>query len=195
LIADLNKSSALGGSPIPSALPTRVITYAWGEHYLDILLSLTIPALLAPGNLPYVAASTSCELVILTEERFFAAVAAHASVMRAKQLCLVRLIALDDLISRKDAYGMALTHALHRGFSDLGPAMTDSWHLFLNADFVLAEGSLRLKTTAPLCQYFSFGWRQPEFSRKSITRLIGNMCQLPTGREDIRRSCSVLKPM
>jgi hypothetical protein len=143
LIADLNKSSALGGSPIPSALPTRVITYAWGEHYLDILLSLTIPALLAPGNLPYVAASTSCELVILTEERLFPAVAAHHSVMRAKQLCLVRLIALDDLISKKDAYGMALTHALHRGFSDLGPAMTDSWQLFLNADFVLADGSLR----------------------------------------------------
>jgi hypothetical protein len=143
LIVNSNKSSAFEGSPIPSALPTRVITYAWGEHYVGILLSFTIPALLAPGNLPYVAASTSCELVILTEERFFPAVAAHPSVMRAKQLCLVRLIALDDLISRKDAYGMALTHALHRGFSDLGRAMTDSWHLFLNADFILAEGSLR----------------------------------------------------
>jgi hypothetical protein len=143
LIANSNESIAVGGTPIPYALPTRIITYAWGEHYLDILLSLTIPALLAPGNLPYVVASTSCELVILTEERFFPAVAAHPSVMRATQLCLVRLIALDDLISRKDSYGMALTHALHRGFSDLGPAMTDSWQLFLNADFVLAEGSLR----------------------------------------------------
>jgi hypothetical protein len=143
LIAHSNNSNAVGGNPIGSALPTRVITYAWGEHYLDILLSLTIPALLAPGNLPYVAASTSCELVILTEERFFAEVSAHPSVTRAKQLCFVRLIALDDLISRKDAYGIALTYALHRGFSDLGPAMTESWQLFLNADFILAEGSLR----------------------------------------------------
>ena len=59
MIADSKKSSALGSGPIPSALPTRVITYAWGEHYLDILLSLMIPALLAPGNHPYIAASTS----------------------------------------------------------------------------------------------------------------------------------------
>ena len=38
---------------------------------------------------------------------------------------------------------MALTYALHRGFADLGTAMTDHWLIFLNADFVLAEGSLR----------------------------------------------------
>jgi hypothetical protein len=141
------KSSDPGTAAVGFPLPTRVITYAWGEQYLDILLSLTIPALLSPGNLPYVAASTSCELVILTEERFFPAVSAHPSVMRAKQLCLVRLIALDDLIAQKDKYGMALTHALHRGFSDLGPAMTESWQIFLNADFVLAEGSLRSVVT------------------------------------------------
>jgi hypothetical protein len=127
-----------------STLPTRVITYAWGEHYVDILLSLTIPALLAPGNLPYVAATTtSCELVILTEERFFPAVTTHLSILRAKQFCSVRLIALDDLIAQKDKYGMALTYALHRGFANLGSAMTESWQIFLNADFVLAEGSLR----------------------------------------------------
>src|SRR5262249_3779656 len=43
----------------------------------------------------------------------------------------------------KDKYGMTLTYALHRGFSDLGPAMTEHWQIFLNADFILADGSLR----------------------------------------------------
>src|ERR1700730_853769 len=128
---------------LPITLPTRVITYAWGEQYVDLLLCLPLAALLAPGNLPYVAGSTSCELVILSEERFFPTISAHSSVNQAKRLCLVRLVALDDLIASKDKYGMALTYALHRGFSDLGPAMTESWQLFLNADFVLAEGSLR----------------------------------------------------
>ena len=67
-----------------STLPTRVVTYAWGEHYVDILLSLTIPALPAPGNLPYVAATTtSCELVVLTEERFFAELRTCQSVARS----------------------------------------------------------------------------------------------------------------
>ena len=123
--------------------PTRIITYAWGEKYLHELLTLTLPALLAPGNLPSVAASVPCELVILTEERFFATVNSHASILRAKEFCPLQLIGLDDLITVKDKYGMALTHALHRGFSDLGPAMTDNWQIFLNADFILADGCLR----------------------------------------------------
>src|SRR5215472_13822706 len=124
--------------------PTRIVTYAWGEKYVHQLLSLTLPALLAPGNLPAVAASVPCELVILTEEGFFATVKTHPSILRTKEFCSLRLIDLDDLIiAGKDKYGMALTHALHRGFSDLGPAMTDSWQIFLNADFVLADGSLR----------------------------------------------------
>src|SRR6516164_8666161 len=123
--------------------PTRIITYAWGENYLHELLSLTLPALLAPGNLPSVAALVPCELVVLTEERFFATVNSHASILRAKEFCPLRLVGLDDLITVKDKYGMALTHALHRSFSDLGPAMIDSWQIFLNADFILADGCLR----------------------------------------------------
>jgi hypothetical protein len=123
--------------------PTRIITYAWGQNYLHELLTLTLPALLAPGNLPSVAALVPCELIILTEERFFATVNSHASIIKAKQFCPVRLTGLDDLITVKDKYGMALTHALHRGFSDLGQSMTETWQIFLNADFILADGSLR----------------------------------------------------
>jgi hypothetical protein len=55
-------------------MPTRVITYAWGEKYkkyVDKLLRLTLPALLAPGHLPYVVPVVPCELVVLTERRFF----------------------------------------------------------------------------------------------------------------------------
>src|SRR5262245_23773931 len=128
---------------VMSKRPTRIITYAWGENYLHELLSLTLPALLAPGNLPSVAALVPCELIILTEERFFATVNSHASIVKTKQFCPVRLIGLDDLIVAKDKYGMALTHALHRGFSNLAQSMTETWQSFLNADFILADGSLR----------------------------------------------------
>jgi carbohydrate esterase-like sialic acid-specific acetylesterase len=125
-------------------LPTRVITYAWGDAYMEDLLSLTIPALLAPGNLPYLASQVSCEVVMLTEERLFARVSGHPAIRRLRAICPFKLIGLDDLISAPDKkYGMALTYALHRGFADLGTAMTDHWLIFLNADFVLAEGSLR----------------------------------------------------
>jgi Macrocin-O-methyltransferase (TylF) len=123
--------------------PARVITYAWGGKYVDTLLSLTMPALLAPGNLPYVASEVPCELVILTQKRFFSKFNYHPTIARVRNICPVRFIRLDDLIVAKDKYGMTLTYALHRGFSDLGPAMTEHWQIFLNADFILADGSLR----------------------------------------------------
>jgi len=132
-----------GKRDLPSSLPTRIITYAWGEKYIGELLSLTLPALLAPGNLPYVASAVPCELVILTEEAFFSRVLNDPTVCKIRDLCRVRLIELDDLIPAPDKYGMALTYVLHRGFSDLGPSVTDTWLLFLNADFILADGSLR----------------------------------------------------
>lgn len=129
--------------PLSAALPTRIITYAWGEKYVEALLSLALPAVLAPGNLPYVASAAPCEFVILTQERFFATVTDSPVVARIRELCPVRLIGLDDLVTTPDKYGMTLTYALHRGFADLGPTMTESWLLFLNADFILAAGSWR----------------------------------------------------
>jgi hypothetical protein len=128
---------------VRTSLPTRVIGYAWGDTYVDELLNLALPALLAPGNLPAVAAQVPCELVLVSEERLFAKIAGHPAVREAQKLCPVRLVGLDDLITRSDKYGMALTYALHRAFADLGPAMTDAWLIFFNADFILADGSLR----------------------------------------------------
>src|SRR5262249_10118003 len=134
-------SGPLAGATVKC--PTRIITYAWGAKYVDTLLSLTLPALLAPGNLPYVASEAPCELIILTQWRFFFKINRHPAVVRIRKLCPVRLIRLDDLIVSKDKYGMTLTYALHRGFSDLGPTMTGHWQIFLNADFILADGRLR----------------------------------------------------
>src|SRR5215831_2520485 len=130
-------SSSFAGTTVKR--PTRVITYAWGENYVNALLTLTLPALLAPGNLPYVASEVPCELVILTQRRFFSKFDRHPAIVRVRNICPVRFIRLDDLIVSKDKYGMTLTYALHRAFSDLGPAMTEHWQIFLNADFILAD--------------------------------------------------------
>ena len=134
---------SLPGTPASVKCPTRIITYGWGKRYIDVLLTFTLPALLAPGNLPYVASEVPCEFVILTQRRFFSTFDRHPVIARIKEFCPVRLISLDDLIVSKDKYGMTLTYALHRAFSDLGPAMTEHWQIFLNADFILADGSLR----------------------------------------------------
>ncbi len=129
--------------PDAAVCPVRVVTYAWGEHYVDTLLSITLPAVLASGNLPYVASVTSCEVVILTEEIFFPEVDAAAAVKKIREICPVHLVGIDDLVSRPDKYGMALTYVLHRGCEALDAPVTETWFLFLNADFVLANNSWR----------------------------------------------------
>ena len=48
---------------------------------------------------------------------------------------------IDDLLS--PWYGITLTYALVRGFADLGSAMTETHLIFLNADFIVADGSYR----------------------------------------------------
>jgi hypothetical protein len=121
----------------------RVISCAWGaEHVLDFL-EYCLPALLSPGNLPALCELFDCELVFLTEECRFAAIAEHPSWRSATRICAARLIALDDLLIGPDSYGMTLTQALHRGFADRGPAMTSTWQLFFNSDFILADGGLK----------------------------------------------------
>ena len=120
--------------------PIRVIVYAWGKSYVDRMLNNAVASLLAPGNLPALTGLFDCTLIVVTEEKLFGYVNTHQLIRRAKSLCQVRLISLDDLIGEPWQYGISLAHALFRGFSELGAAMTQTYLLFLNADFVLADG-------------------------------------------------------
>src|SRR5262249_54526740 len=63
---------------------------------------------------------------------------------RLAALCSTKLTPVDDLISDLPGdYGVVLTKALYRGFVDLGAKVTDTFLLFLNADFIIADGSYR----------------------------------------------------
>src|SRR5438874_9927122 len=104
--------------------PARVITTAWGEDYIDELLSLTLPALLAPGNLPELVKAFSCEFVLVTESRFFDRIRSAPIFTRLQKYCDARLLSIDDLVSHRGSYGLTLTYAYHRAFADLGERMT-----------------------------------------------------------------------
>ena len=119
----------------------RVITTAWGDSYLNELLDITIPALLAPGNLPAFVEHFDTEFVLVTEQRDFAYVESHPSYLRLKDVCPARMVMADDLVVSRNMYGTSLTHCLHRGFEDLGQEMMEYYLLFLNSDFILADGS------------------------------------------------------
>jgi hypothetical protein len=123
---------------------TRLIIPLWGKAYADKLVSMTLPALLAPGNLPALCTMFNVEVVIVTETKLFDFIRNSSSFQRLALLCPVRLTPLDDIMSNIPGdYGVVLTNALYRGFLDLGEKVTETYLLFLNADFIIADGSYR----------------------------------------------------
>jgi hypothetical protein len=125
---------------VPPA-PVRLVTYAWGRRYIDRLLDFALASVLAPGNLPALARAFDCTVVVVTEKNLFDYVRAHPIARQVEAVCPLRLVALDDLIAEPWQYGFTVAYSLFRGFADLGAAMTDTYMLFLNADFIVADGS------------------------------------------------------
>ncbi len=123
--------------------PARLVVAAWGRHYVDETLSLTLPAVAAPGNLPALAQHYQCEVAFVTESSEFDRIRSHPVTREITRHAALKLIAVDDLVEVNGGYGLALTYALHRGFEDLGERMLDTYLLFLNADFIIADGSFR----------------------------------------------------
>ncbi len=124
-----------------SIRPTaRLVTAAWGESYVSKLLDLAVPALLAPGNLPAMAKDFDLEFAIAAESAHFDRISNSDAMRRLSRFVKPILRPIDDLVDHPAGYGQALTRALHRGFDDLGERMVGAHLMFLNADFVVADG-------------------------------------------------------
>ena len=122
----------------------RLIIPFWGITYLRKLVNVTIPALLAPGNLPALAESFDVEIILCTERLLFPMVEETQAFKNLSRICRVELRSIDDILTGGAGdYGVVLSYALYRGFTDLGARMTETWLLFLNADFILSDGSYR----------------------------------------------------
>jgi hypothetical protein len=130
-------------APVVTSRRARLIIPVWGQRYAERFTELTLPALLAPGNLPYLAAALPTEAVVVTQHHLFDVIRGAESFKRLEKHCEARLVPMDDLMSFPAYYGLTITWSLFRGFADLGDAMIHTWLLFLNADFILADGSYR----------------------------------------------------
>src|SRR5690349_19008804 len=115
----------------------RLIIPFWGSVYAEKLVSMTLPALLAPGNLPALATMFDVEVVLVTESKLVDYIRQARSFQRLSAICEVKIALLDDLMPCEPGeYGVVLTAALFRGFVDLGAQVTETFLLFLNADFI-----------------------------------------------------------
>jgi hypothetical protein len=100
-----------------------------------------LPSLLAPGNLPAVAAAIPAMLILATQERDIPAISRHPAWRALAALCEARLESLDSLLS--EARSVVLTLVYARAIRAAGDAARDTGFLLLVADYVFADGALR----------------------------------------------------
>src|SRR5262249_38144613 len=123
----------------------RFLVTVWGNSYIKRFLSLALPSHLAPGNLPALAASTELEVVVMTSKDDIALFETDFVFRQVDGLCRTRFVPIDDLITTV-CYGVNLTLAYGRAIISLGEDMRSAHFVFMNADFILADGSLRSLT-------------------------------------------------
>src|SRR5215471_20083926 len=124
-------------------MPPKVkfLVTVWGNSYIERFLSLALPSYLAPGNLPALAASTELEVVVMTSKEDIALFETDFVFRQVNGLCRTRFIPIDDLLTT-GCYGVTLTLAYGRAIISLGEDMRSTHFVFMNADFILADGSL-----------------------------------------------------
>lgn len=128
---------------IVSKQKVKFLTAIWGERYINEFSEVSLPSYLAPGNIPALAHSVDLEVLIMTTQDSLQVFDQTSSFRRLKEICPVRFILIDDLIA-DGVYGVTLTLAYARGIRSVGAEQTETYFVFMNSDFVLADGSLAL---------------------------------------------------
>lgn len=129
----------------------KFLTVVWGEIYIERFCALSLPSFLAPGNIPALAQATDMEVVIMTRRDDFEHFEKNVTFKRLSAVCPVRFVEIDDLIATA-VYGVTLTLAYARPIIACGEDMLNTYFVFMNADFVLANGSLEA-----LCKHIKEG--------------------------------------
>lgn len=124
-----------------SALKAKFISAIWGRRYIEDFCRVSLPSYMASGNIPALTRVCDLEILICTDEASVPLFEREAIFQDLKALCPVRFLLIDDLIARGQ-YGVTLTLAYARAVMDSGDAQTETYFVFMNSDFVLANGSL-----------------------------------------------------
>jgi hypothetical protein len=113
----------------------------WGARYVTQFLDLSLRTLLAPGNIPAVAAECTCTFRILTPSGTDEAFRGHPMFERLSRSCQVEFVDIGDLV-HPGVHSLTITLAYLRGMRESGAAMTQTYFVFLVADYIVADGSL-----------------------------------------------------
>ena len=122
----------------------RMITPVWGTPYIERWLGFCFASLRSDGNIPYLNEHCDFELVIVTKAADAAYMQESPRFNRLMSGIRARFILMDEFFPRtgQTGYGVPLTLAYAKAIADLGDAGVGTFVMLMNADCVLASGSL-----------------------------------------------------
>lgn len=126
---------------MPERLKIKFISAIWGARYIHEFSSLSLPSYMADGNIPALAAGNDIEFIFLTSSESRPVFDDLEIFSELEKFGPVRFILIDDLIT-SGIYGVTLTLAYARAIRSTGSEQTETHFVFMNSDFVLADGSL-----------------------------------------------------
>jgi 2-polyprenyl-3-methyl-5-hydroxy-6-metoxy-1,4-benzoquinol methylase len=102
---------------------------------------MSLPTLLAPGNLPALAKTLPTEFIFLTGRRDEAMIRENAGYRSLTRICPVSFHLIDDIITEGN-HSTTVTLAFAGAVRRTGKAMLDTCFFFLVSDYIVADGSL-----------------------------------------------------
>ena len=122
----------------------RMITPVWGAPYIERWLGFCFASLRSDGNIPYLVEHCDFELAIVTKSADAAFMQESPRFKQVMSGIRVRFILMDEFFPRtgKTGYGVPLTLAYAKAIADLGDDGVGTFVMLMNADCVLASGSL-----------------------------------------------------
>ncbi len=119
----------------------RLLLPVWGQRYLRRFFEFSLPTMIAPGNIPALAAALPCTFVFLTSREDAEFIAEHPGYQHLRSICRTEIEPIDDLITG-DNHSTTITLAYERAVRT-APSITDTCFLFLISDYLVADGSFR----------------------------------------------------
>jgi hypothetical protein len=139
---DLIQARTAATSPSrPPPTRIKVLLPVWGYEFTQQFLKLSLPTLLAPGNLPALAKTLPTEFIFLTGRKDEAMIRESAGYRHLSKFCSVGFYPIDDLVTEGN-HSTTITLAFAGAVRRTGDLMLDTCFFFLVSDYIVADGSL-----------------------------------------------------
>src|SRR5271168_116970 len=133
-----------GGRPAnlrrPPPKVVKCVLPVWGYKFVRQFLDVGLRTMLAPGNVPALAAALPCEFILLTRYEDEPFLRLHPSFRALSDVCAVEIRLIDHLITGSN-YSTTITLAYAEAIRAEGPDMLDTCFFLLVSDYIVADGS------------------------------------------------------